>query len=93
LKKSGVDVRILKYPLEVTDIQTIELPFVHEVLTAQMQDGKLYIWVRVDDNILVSTEKKIAIYGTGHPLPEDCGRYLSTIQYLKGQVYHIFELS
>lgn len=39
---------IYKYPLEIRDSFTLEMPEGAEVLTLQLQEGKPYIWVLVD---------------------------------------------
>jgi hypothetical protein len=86
--------RIWKYKLEINDFQEIETPSGGEILTAQMQGNELQLWVLVNENSIHKTTRKIAIYGTGNPMPESCGKYISTFQLHNGAlVFHVFELA
>lgn len=82
-----------KFPLEVTDVQQIEMPNGAEILTIQTQDEIPCIWALVDIN---APKKKIAfeIFGTGHNVPENAERrYVGTFQMRKGAlVFHCFLL-
>lgn len=91
--KSGYDIKVIyKYPLEITDNQVIELPKRHQILTAQLQNGKLQLWALVYPEF-AKIKKLIHIYGTGHKIPADENlKYISTIQTEGGVfVWHIFE--
>lgn len=86
--------RIWKYKLEITDIQEIETPAGGEILTAQLQGDELQLWVMVNENSMYKTTRKIAIYGTGNPVPEPYGKYISTFQLHDGAlVFHVFALA
>lgn len=85
---------IYKYPLDITDEQTVMMPCTHKILSAQIQKGSLYVWAWVDTN---STEMsvKFAVVGTGNPIPfhidPDKCKFISTVQ--DGSfVWHIFEV-
>lgn len=84
---------IWKFPLEITDVQQIEMPADAEILTIQTQDGQPCIWALVSLN---APKKKVAfeIFGTGHPVPENAKRrYVGTYQLSGGAlVFHCFEL-
>jgi hypothetical protein len=82
--------KIFKYPLTLTDKQTILLPIGAELLTIQNQNGSLCLWASVDEKAFLEA-RTFAIYGTGNPLPESIGRYISTVQ-MDGFVWHIFEI-
>lgn len=85
--------RIYKYPLEVTDRQEVFMPMGATLLTAQMQHGILQLWSLVDENEQAETARKIAIFGTGNPMPDDPSAYLATFQMSGGAlVFHVFEL-
>lgn len=58
------NMRIWKWKLAVTDVQTIEVPAGAKLLDVQMQGGSPSLWVLCDENAL-STPRRIAIYGTG----------------------------
>lgn len=85
---------IYKYPLAITDMQTILMPKGAKVLTAQLQKGELMLWAMVDtDPILPKDARLFFIYGTGHPVADtDTQRYLTTFQLSDGAlVFHLFE--
>jgi len=84
--------RIWKWKLAVTDVQTIEVPAGAKVLDVQMQGGSPSLWVLCDENAL-STPRRIAIYGTGNPMPDEPGEYIATFPMHGGAlVFHAFEL-
>lgn len=71
-----MNLRIYKYPLVVTDVQTVLLPIGARVLSVQDQgswDGALALWAVVDAH-QQSVERKVYIVGTGNPLPEPVKR-------------------
>ena len=82
---------IWKYPLLVTDEQTIEVPYEARFLTVQKQDKQPVLWALVDPkNHKIS--KTIHIFGTGHEIPRDIGSYISTFQMHEGMlIFHVFE--
>lgn len=87
--------RIWKYPLEVTDRQALAMPPDARLLTVQVQCGKCWLWALVDETRrnFEFENRCIAIYGTGNPMPDDPGRYISTFQAMGGDlVFHAFEL-
>lgn len=80
--------RIFKYPLEITDRQTINMPGEAQLLTVKMQGGVPCLWA------IVETEKPsrphtIQIFGTGHDAT-DAGAYIATFQ-TGPLVFHVFE--
>lgn len=86
--------KIYKYPLEVTDRQTVYLPYNYKILTAQLQFGVLQMWALVDELENLSVPVTIAIYGTGNPMPDEPGEYISTFQLRDGAlVFHVFQLA
>ncbi len=80
--------RIFKYPLEITDKQTIAMPANAELLSVQVQNQQLCLWALVD-TMLPERETEIAIYGTGNPIPDNTGWHIDTCQ-LNGLVWHVF---
>lgn len=71
--------RIFKYPLTIEGEQYVEMPKDPEILCAQFQGGTLCVWAMVDP---ANAMRRIQfrIYGTGHPLPDDFGTYIATVQ-------------
>lgn len=74
---------VLKYKLHLTHRQFITLSKDAKLLTVQEQAGELCLWAEVAGRI-VSAEGSdpVTIYmvGTGHEVPEDAVRYITTIQ-------------
>lgn len=84
--------RIWKWTLAVKDEQTIELPMNAKLLSVQMQGELPQLWALVDENQPRKQGRRIAIYGTGNPMPDSPGEYISTFQMHDGAlVFHAFE--
>lgn len=84
--------KIWKFPIELTDIQLVELPAGAKMLDIQVQHGSLCLWALCDENA-PKKKRKIAIYGTGHDVLENLVAYISTFQLSGGVlVYHAFEV-
>lgn len=84
--------RVYKYPLLLTDNQTLHIPNGGQILCVQMQGGDLCLWALVNPNYpLVPREIRVA--GTGHPIQQDIVAYIGTVQLPGGVlVYHVFEV-
>lgn len=80
---------IYKYPIEITDEQTVTMPLDAGVLSCQVQGGRLVLWAMVDTD-RPSFPKTIYVFGTGNPVPEVRMRFIDTVQ-LNGLVWHVFE--
>lgn len=71
--------------------QDISVPEGAQLLTAREQGDGLCVWFKCDPARL-STKRRIAIVGTGHPVPED-SHYVGTGVLQGGAlVLHVFEL-
>lgn len=82
---------IWKFPLKVIDVQAIEMPSGANMLAVQMQQGTPCVWAEVDPEAERVT-RHIAIFGTGHPMPDRVMEYISTFQLHDGAlVFHAFE--
>lgn len=83
---------IFKYPIEITDIQTVKLPKGAVIRNAHMQNGSLYLWVEVDPHA-PKEDRRIEVFGTGHHLHEDMGisrEYIGTV-HDSPFVWHVYE--
>ena len=82
---------IYKFPLVVTDWQSISIKGLVEILTVQVQHGQPQLWALVDlADDAPTTAVQIVTLGTGHPV-ETVGKYLGTYQLNGGQlVLHVF---
>ena len=83
--------RIWKWPLTVTDRQTLPLPDGAEVLAVQVHGDTPHLWALVDEKAALA-RRVFATYGTGHRVPDCPGIYLGTYQIHGGAlVFHVFE--
>lgn len=85
---------IWKWTLLQKERQTILMPEGAKILTVQVQDGNPQLWALCQENSDVPKQKReIAIYGTGNPVPEPNGTYISSFQLEGGAfVFHAFEV-
>ncbi len=84
---------IWKWPIEVTDTQVIDVPNGARFLDVQMQGEHCCVWALCDQHAPRS-ERHIAIYGTGNPMPDAPGEYIATFQMAGGAlVFHAFEIA
>jgi hypothetical protein len=80
---------IWKYPLEVEDLQQIEMPVGAQVLAVEVRNGQPCLWAKVDPTKL-NVVCEIATVGTGHPANHAEGlQYIGTYQ-LGNFVGHVF---
>lgn len=84
---------IYKYPVELSEFFIIDMPDGAEVMSAQMQDGKPVMWVKVDtrhDNV----PYKFGLYGTSHPIWDQVADapFIDTLQFTASGslVFHLF---
>lgn len=83
---------IYKYELQIEDTQTLALPKGAQVLTVQVQHGKVCLWALVNPKQPVLEDHTIEMRGTGHPIESGGLRYYSTVQLDGGRlVFHVFE--
>jgi hypothetical protein len=87
---------IWKYPLEITDQQSVTMPEGAKILTAQMQGRDLCLWAIVDPDARHHEDRHIQIVGTGHLIEglEDAKQfsYIASVQ-MGALVWHVFERS
>lgn len=82
--------RVYKYPIKITDKQSVEMPLSGKILTAQMQGDQLCLWALVDPDNDWEGYRIIYVHGTGHPIKEENLKYIATVQ-TRGLVFHVFE--
>ena len=81
---------IHKYPIEITDFQTLKVPQERRILSVQVQNDKPCIWMEVKTDT-PHTELKVYVFGTGQPMPPIDLHYIGTIQVLEGRgVFHVY---
>lgn len=83
---------IYKYPIKVTDEQTLKLPVNAKILTVQTQNDTPCIWALVDTSEAQTENVDIRVYGTGHTINDsDNLDYIGTFQMHGGSlVFHVF---
>jgi hypothetical protein len=81
---------IYKYPLEITDVQTIDLPNGAEVLDVAVQDELPVLWALVDTEE-ITAPVEVYTFGTGIPISTELDDlvHISTYQ-IGGFVGHVF---
>lgn len=85
---------VWKFPLAITDTQTVMMPEGAKLLAAQMQGEQLCLWALVNPNSHRHQARTIEILGTGNQAPDVARSYISTAQQFGGKlVWHIFELT
>lgn len=72
----------------------VQLPVDAEILSAGSQQGELYIWALVDMLNRPQSDRKLYVFGTGHPFPAGLPplRFVGTVHMPEeGLVWHVFE--
>lgn len=88
---------IWKFPLRVTDTQTVMMPYGARILCVQTQpdgeDSTVCLWATVYPQARM-VERRIYMFGTGHPMPTQHPvppQYIGTFQLSQGAlVFHVF---
>jgi hypothetical protein len=83
--------KIWKWPLVITDFQTVEMPMRTKILTVQMQEGQLCLWAEVNDLSNETELRTIMIAGTGQANIPPGAQYIGTVQD-QPLVWHVFEV-
>jgi len=85
---------IYKYPLAMLDRQEILMSSDAEILTAQTQEGKIFIWALVNKTAAIE-KVSFEIHGTGNPIPDlqegERRQWVGTVQ-IYAMVWHIFKI-
>lgn len=82
--------KVMKYYL-TPDMAPIAMPRGAQLLTVQEQQGEACLWALVDST-QPDVLRKIGIYGTGHEIKREGGKYFATFQMMSGQlVFHVFD--
>lgn len=80
--------KIFKYNLQ-TGVKTVMIPEGSEILCVKRQLNEPVMYALVDPD---KPERpiQVCVYGTGHPIPDDNGRYIGTIMVHGIICWHIF---
>jgi hypothetical protein len=84
-------VKIYKYPLAVTDTQTVLMPRRFRVLSVGTQTGGLFVWALVDETTTETVLTKFLVVGTGNPADAAYHQatFIGTVQ-MPPFVWHVF---
>lgn len=83
---------IWKFPIEVTDEISLEMPRGAEILSLHTQHGNPVVWALCDPDQPNET-RKLAVFGTGHRVPpNDALKFIGTFLFRRETlVFHVFE--
>jgi hypothetical protein len=85
--------KILKWTLTVTDLQTLHIHKGAKLLKVQAQDGIPQLWALVDEMEPI-VPRNFATYGTGNLIHDGPGEYVGTYGIHGGYlIFHVFELA
>lgn len=87
---------IFKYKLDFNKKgkDSIELPIDAEILSCELQDDEIRIWVLINPIEEKTEVRFFEIFGTGHEIGCDMGisrKFLKTLLFRNGLVFHLFE--
>jgi hypothetical protein len=83
---------IWKYQLEVAGLSILQIPKGGKILCVQTQNEQPCVWVDVDSEAPTET-RWFKIFGTGHKMEINEGKYIGTFQLSNGSlVFHLFEV-
>jgi hypothetical protein len=92
LRKMVPTETIYKYPFNVKDALTIELPQGAQILLVECQGGQPCLWAKVDPDAR-TVPRFFRIYGTGHPIdPFGSPKHIASFQQ-QVFVWHLFEVT
>jgi len=84
--------KIYKYELAITDSQVIPIgdSFAKPLCVAE-QDGKLCMWVQLDENRQSNFAFGVKIFGTGNPIDDLSGHeYVGSVIMSNSLVWHVY---
>lgn len=84
---------IYKYEVPSRGFATM-MPEGARILSVGEQGGGMFVWAIVDSEQSPTVPRRLRVYGTGHPMPDEPGKFLGTIHVNDGGsplVFHVFE--
>lgn len=82
-------VRIYKYPIRITDEQTILLPKGAQPLSIGYQSGDIMLWCLIDPDA-EKAAREIRVVGTGHDFEPTGWQYLGSAWWTPPFVWHVW---
>ena len=83
--------KIYKYKLQ-SEITRLELPAHAHILSACAKGDDAYIWALVDPDV-PTCSRMIATYATGYSYVPLGAKFIDTIHFDNGLVFHVFEIA
>lgn len=84
---------VWKYDLNIKDRQEVWLPAGAQILSADLQQGELKLWVLVNPKETINVSHNLKLAGTGHNINDIIIKFIDTIQFYNGSVImHLFEV-
>ena len=81
---------IWKFTLSESEKQ-FSMPTGARILSADEQHGQVCIWAEVDP-AMDPEDRRFSVYGTGHGLPDNPGRFIGTVKLASGAfIMHVYE--
>ena len=79
-----------KYPVDIDDYVTAQMPVGAEVIHVAEQHGRLCLWASVDPTLTLE-ERRFRIAGTGHHIRGAIGSHIGSVLLAGGDlVFHVF---
>jgi hypothetical protein len=83
---------IWKWTLKPETTIVKDMPHGAQLLAVQEQHGEPQLWALVDTDETTTYPRTFRVYGTGHNMPDQPGKYVGTFQVQGGDlVFHVFE--
>ena len=71
--------------------ETVEMPLGAEVISIGEQGAGCVLWALVDSDEPIRTKRSFVVAGTGHTIDKPLGRFIGTVQFRNGLVFHFWE--
>lgn len=82
--------KIWKYPLQLTDDQTVSMPLGAQILHVAEQHEEVCLWALVNPEVM-RADHAIRIIGSGQAISDDPGKFVGTFMMHGGSlVFHVF---
>jgi hypothetical protein len=83
---------IFKYPLEITDMQYVDLPAGAQILSVMNQHERLVLYALADESAKSLEPRRIIIRGTMRPAEICYGAlFIGSVAFRDGALVHVFQ--
>lgn len=83
--------RIYKFPLTLTAVQSIAVPVPFKPLSVQLQNAQICLWAETPGGEPTKTAE-VVIVGTGHEVPDEAIAFKTFVDTVQqgGYVWHVY---